>query len=820
MYLCNMNFVQTMKKYLIVLVLASVTAFAGAAEAVNGVAEAVTGWTNPIDLPGLEGRSTGDPYIMKYRGYYYMYVSAGDEKIYCRKSKNLIDWSDDIVCGTDPVTAVAYAPEVIYWNGKFYMCTSPRGGGHYMLTADSPEGPFVHQSANLGRDIDGSMFIDDDGEWYFYHANNEGIRGAAMPTHLSYADDVDLHCCITGQWTEGPCVFKRNGLYYLVYTGNHVWTDGYRIDYAISDRGPLEGFRPVKEQNPILVDTETPVHKALGHGTAFIGPDLDSYYFVYHNLQDGRRRRLLNFERIAWSGDKMVITGPTYWPQEAPIVAVNDYFERPQLGKDWKIYGKGKWSIIDGDYLSQTNTKGRQTAIFTPADYGDYTAEFTVKKAASTAGKPMATGSLGCVFSYRNAKNFAEALISPKENILTVKCYADGKLTVCESSALPKDFDPAAWHHLRVEKHGTTARVYIDGMRKATVQLPLASGRIGYTTVDAPADFSYIAISPYVDGNGILDASLPVPGILPANLCIARSGDMQEVEYAMPVGKALYMKGTPGSSLTYRLNVHEDNIYNVGIRYKGDNAMIRLKAGNEVIADSVCLPSSGDVPAVFTLQNLPLSGGLNPLTVEVTTGDVALYDFNFKRASTRQRALSDDFSSGISPDWGYSDGDWTVTDGRLECAGKYGKMLLGGYDDIPMTDYTAECDIFYPDGEMNGGLLFRVTNPSIGGADDNPVLGTDFLQGYILMAGPGGVTLGKHNFGWQPLVSAPMELDPAAPHHLKVVAIGPVFKCYVDDMETPVITFTDPDPFIIGRTGVRAHNSRIRFDNFSVNPVQ
>ena len=88
------------------------------------------------------------------------------------------------------------------------------------------------------------MFVNDDGKWYFYHANNGGIRGCSMPTHLSFGNDVDLGCRISGQWTEGPCVFKRNNLFYLIYTGNHVWTNGYRIDYAISSSGPLAGFQP------------------------------------------------------------------------------------------------------------------------------------------------------------------------------------------------------------------------------------------------------------------------------------------------------------------------------------------------------------------------------------------------------------------------------------------------------------------------------------------------------------------------------------------------------------------------------------------------
>ena len=295
------------------------------------------GWTNPMVLPGLENRSLGDPYMMKYRGYYYLYVSAGDRNIYCWRTKDLMEWSEAYICCTDETTAVAYAPEVIYWNGLFYMCTSPRGGGHYMLTSNSPTGPFTHQTGNLGRDIDGSMFVNDDGKWYFYHANNGGIRGCSMPTHLSFGNDVDLGCRISGQWTEGPCVFKRNNLFYLIYTGNHVWTNGYRIDYAMSSSGPLAGFQPQSEQNPILVDTETPTHKALGHGTAFVGPDLDTYFFCYHNLQDNKARRLLNFERIAWNGDKLMMTGPTDWEQDRPLVAENDYFERSEVGSKWDM---------------------------------------------------------------------------------------------------------------------------------------------------------------------------------------------------------------------------------------------------------------------------------------------------------------------------------------------------------------------------------------------------------------------------------------------------------------------------------------------------
>lgn len=172
-------------------------------------------------------------------------------------------------------------------------------------------------------------------------------------------------------------------------------------------------------------------------------------------------------------------------------------------------------------------------------------------------------------------------------------------------------------------------------------------------------------------------------------------------------------------------------------------------------------------------------------------------------------------------EWGYKEGAWNIVDGQLESTGGYGKMLMGGFDDIHLTDYTVECDIIYLNSSaMNGGLLFRTTNASTGGADDNPVLGTDFLQGYIFIAGSTSVALGKHNYGWQTLASAPATVDPAVTHHMKVEVEGATIRCYMDNMDEPLITYTDTKPFITGRAGFRAHNSCIRFDNFVVTPAE
>ena len=280
------------------------------------------------------------------------------------------------------------------------------------------------------------------------------------------------------------------------------------------------------------------------------------------------------------------------------------------------------------------------------------------------------------------------------------------------------------------------------------------------------------------------------------------------------------MRCPAGSYLKYRVNVQASNVYNIGLRYKSTSVShFRLLIDGEDITGTTELPNTRSALSVQTLQLVPIPAGHHILTLEVTDGNPTLYEYNIKRGVRDSHIMSDDFNNGFSPEWGYREGNWTIVNGQLESTGRYGKMLMGGFEDIHLTDYTVECDVIYTSSsEMNGGLLFRTTNASTGGADDNPVLGTDFLQGYIFLAGTTSVALGKHNFGWQTLATANKNISASAPHHMKVEVKGANIKCYLDDMEKPLINYTDPVPFITGRAGFRAHNSSVRFDNFIVTP--
>ena len=153
----------------------------------------------------------------------------------------------------EPISEGAYAPEVVYWNGSFYMYTSPAGKGHYVLQSDKPTGQFVKKTDNLGFTIDGSVFIDDDEKWYFTHAKFDGIMASRMSDPYTIEADKQLNTSL-GHWTEGSMIIKRNGRYFMTYTGNHVFSKGYRVNYGVNHDSPL-GTYTIPENNPILIST-------------------------------------------------------------------------------------------------------------------------------------------------------------------------------------------------------------------------------------------------------------------------------------------------------------------------------------------------------------------------------------------------------------------------------------------------------------------------------------------------------------------------------------------------------------------------------------
>ncbi len=117
-----------------------------------------------------------------------------------------------------------YAPDAIHRDGKYYyyVCGSRNEEG--VAVADSPVGPFSPAEPIKGADgdsIDPSVFVDDDGQAYYFWGQFT-LRGARMADDMKTLLPETVKRDILTEWEhgfhEGASIRKRNGKYYMVYT--------------------------------------------------------------------------------------------------------------------------------------------------------------------------------------------------------------------------------------------------------------------------------------------------------------------------------------------------------------------------------------------------------------------------------------------------------------------------------------------------------------------------------------------------------------------------------------------------------------------------
>ncbi|WP_167604422.1 family 43 glycosylhydrolase [Micromonospora auratinigra] len=202
------------------------------------------------DNPIVQTIYTADPAPLVYNGRVYLYTGHDEDNSTWFTMKEWRVWSsDDMVNWTDhgsPLNLAtfswaskdAWAGQAIQRNGKFYWyvpmtvrATGQMGIG--VAVADSPTGPFRdaigHPLVSNGE-IDPTVFIDDDGQAYLYWGNPHLWYVKLNADMVSYAGSptqIPLTTAGFGTRTgdanrptlfeEGPWVYKRNGLYYLVY---------------------------------------------------------------------------------------------------------------------------------------------------------------------------------------------------------------------------------------------------------------------------------------------------------------------------------------------------------------------------------------------------------------------------------------------------------------------------------------------------------------------------------------------------------------------------------------------------------------------------
>lgn len=755
---------------------------------------------------------TGDPYVMRYNGNYYLYMSTRDTEVgvKCFRSRDLVNWSYEGLCTQEVLTKAAYAPEVVYYNGRFYMYTSPAGQGHYVLCSDSPTGPFTIISDNLGLSIDGSVFIDDDGKWYFYHAGDSGIVGHEMsaPNEMNVAG-IDVRAYMDG-WTEGPMVIKHDGRYFLTYTGNHVFSDGYRINYGVG-----ESPRRFAEasNNPILLSSLGDV-RGIGHSSSVKGPDLDSYYIVYHSLigraVEGMPKREMNVDRIVFNGDRMEVLGPTTTQQQMPDMPdLYAYFSGTDMPEGWESKGAraedGALRLEKGGYF--LSVEGLQD---------QFSAEYNL---SSEDGE----GRFGGYFCYTDKKNYGCFVPDAKKQTVTVELVVKNKKETLEFP-LPSSFgepaDLSVNQAFQVEKKDGEFLLYFNDRLLGSFTSELSGGKVGYFAENCGALCGFIGASSVSGGLSACTYEKPVPGTIQGIHYSACSDSVQKVWAQAADGESsmsLLGAGTENSA-EYLVNVEKDGVYDLSVLYASEHETecFVYEDGTPLTEQGIVLPvtEGGEGYRTAIVRGLSLRQGVHTIRLEVHGAGTAISEFTFREnEAVEPMLLSYD---SILDDYIYFDGKWRIREGQLvmeDAAQSVGKRLYGSEG---WGDYSAEADIEFTGDDMDAGLIFRASNPALGGGGDDPVLGTWFFQGYYAGIRKGQLVLGKVNYNWKELESVSMEFEPGRVYHLCVSARGGELRVLVDGTE--YIVYEDDTPFISGAAGIRSWRSQIRVDNFEVKP--
>ncbi|MBQ2713089.1 MAG: family 43 glycosylhydrolase [Clostridia bacterium] len=736
------------------------------------------------------GYGMGDPYILRYNGMYYLYVSSLDSEYGVRgwKSENLVHWVPCQGAGLakgyvsqDAITAAAYAPEVYYWNGTFYMYTSPAGAGHYVLTAPTPEGPFTQATENFGHYIDGSVFIDDDESMYFLEAHGSGIRYAAMQDMLTVGNARAIGNTTIGSWTEGAYLLKRDGKYYLTYTGQHVASDGYKIAYSVSDEA-VKGYSYGAEAM-LALNTEGTM-KGIGHSATVMGPDMDSYYLSYHILNSsGGPNRSYALDRLLFNGEQMTVsineTGSI--APAMPAFSANGTDALVNLAKG--VYGTEQKH--EANFTAEFNFKGEGVEVDVAYVDADNKIYVTVDYAA-------------------------------KEIVLMQK--ANGVDTEIARGTLVNSFDPNAMHTVRIAHRDGKMDVYFDNLCK--IDNASVTAKAGAIAIANATEIGYVAFSNVAMGMSDqleykqADTMIGAVTYTPA-LSKLESSSVSFVEEECVYVGAGQMSLSKGEYATYLVNVKEDGFYGLEMVYPtemgGTKIGVRLNGGDVY---RVTLPAvqTADLYVRALVTEFDMEAGVNEVTLEA----VEAFDyvsFGFVKTAKVNPLYEDSLENYVEKGADYQT-LWKIRDGAHFVKANTRSLLYFG--DNTLTDYTVTVEMKFNGsaGQASAGLILRADDYAASSHDDYTS-----IQGYYVYVKESVVGIERLNY-FDSNTSFDLGVRETAVDTwftLKVTVKQNTIMVYVND--ELILNKADSLAFVSGRFGLYTNGASVYYRNLKIEPA-
>jgi len=307
-------------------------------------------FTNPI-LAGFYP----DPSICKADNYYFIVNSTFSyfPGIPVFQSKDLVNWklighamdrAEQMDLTGLGVSRGIFAPAIAYRNDLFYIiCTLVDAGGNFVITSNSPEGPWSNPVwLPEINGIDPSMFFDGDGKAYIFYNSIPPDNKALYDGHRTirmYEFDIQ-NLKVTGEekiivnggvditrepaWIEAPHVYKVNDFYYLICAEGGTADQHSEVVFRSKN---VDGPYIPYEKNPILTQRhldpqrEYPI-TSTGHAD-LIQTDAGEWWAVFLGCRPYRP-----YEKGYHNNGRETFLAPVHWIDGWPVI--NPQYEEIQ----------------------------------------------------------------------------------------------------------------------------------------------------------------------------------------------------------------------------------------------------------------------------------------------------------------------------------------------------------------------------------------------------------------------------------------------------------------------------------------------------------
>ncbi len=329
---------------------------------------AAAGWAaeapRPTEARPLLLGNWADPTILKDGSDYYMTHSSFEWQpgLLIWHSKDLRAWRPIARAVVNQEGSI-WAPELIKHEGRFYLYY-PAAGKNFVVTADSPRGPWSPPvSLGVGH-IDPGHVVDESGRRYIHLSGGnaaelspDGLQATTKPKTVYQGWPIPEDWAIECFCLESPKLVKRGGWYHLTSAqGGTAGPSTSHMVVSARSRGPLGPWEN-SPYNPIIRTwSRSEPWWSKGHGTLVEGP-AGEWYIVLHGFPNGNRTvgRSTLIEPIEWTPDgwfRVPARWPAGWDQPARAeMPMSDEFDGAELGIQWQFHrrwDRARFSLAGG----------------------------------------------------------------------------------------------------------------------------------------------------------------------------------------------------------------------------------------------------------------------------------------------------------------------------------------------------------------------------------------------------------------------------------------------------------------------------------------